>query len=309
MSAPLSADLRYRATTLGTAAAVVSGLGFAAITVIARSLAADGLGATTVLSIRFAIGGLLLGLLVVVSGRSLWPARGERLAAALLGTVGYAFEASLFFAGLERGSAAAVTVLFYAYPALVAVAEVSLRWTVPTWRLGGALAAGVLGTAVVIVAGADVSITTPGILFALGAAGSFAVYLVTTNRLLVRTDNVVRAAWVSGGAGVGLLVRGLVSGGFDPTAGFWPRLIAIGVANAAAFGLLFAALARIGATRTAVVLNVEPVGAVLLGWIFLGERLGPIQLAGGALVVAAAVVVALPERERDDGPLLIHPPP
>jgi drug/metabolite transporter (DMT)-like permease len=112
----VTADVKNRAALWGTTAAAMSGLGYAAITVIARSLANDGVGATTALSIRFAIGAVILVGLVLVSGRSLWPARGERVAAALLGTLGYAFEASLFFAGLERGSAAAVTVLFYAYP-------------------------------------------------------------------------------------------------------------------------------------------------------------------------------------------------
>jgi len=295
---------------VGTAAAALSGVGYATATVIARSLARDGLGAPTVLSIRFGIGGVLLALIVLASGRSLWPAPGERLAAALLGTVGYAFESSLFFAGLERGSAAAVTVLFYAYPVGVALIEIGLRWTRLTPRLAAALVGGGLGTAVVVVAGADVSVTTTGILFALGAAGSFALYLLASDRLLVRTDNVVRAAWVSTGAAVGMLVRGLVAGGFDSTAGFWPRLIAIGLANATAFGFLFAALPRIGATRTAVVLNVEPVAAVVLAALFLDETLGGWQLAGGALVLLAAIAVALPERPRiEEGRVPVHPPP
>lgn len=298
-----------RMLVLGTGAAAMSGVGYAAATVIARSLARDGLGAATVLSIRFGIAGLLLVALVLVSGRSLWPAPGERLAAALLGSVGYAFEASLFFASLERGSAAAVTVLFYAYPVAVALIEIGLRWIRPSPRLAGALVAGAIGTVIVIVAGADVSVTTTGVLFALGAAASFALYLLATDRLLVRTDNVVRAAWVSTGAGVAMLVRGVVGGGFDPTAGFWPRLVAIGAATAVAFGLLFAALSRIGATRTAVVLNVEPVAAVVLGALFLGEGLAGWQLAGGALVVIAAVAVALPDRRRAHGVVPVHPPP
>ena len=299
-----------RVVVLGTAAAAVSGLGYAAATVIARSLARDGLGAATVLSIRFGIAGLLLVVLVLVSGRSLWPARGERLAAGLLGTVGYAFEASLFFASLERGSAAAVTVLFYAYPVAVALIEIGLRWIRLTPRLAGALIAGAIGTAIVIVAGADVSVTTTGIVFALGAAASFAFYLLATDRLLVRTDNIVRAAWMSGGAAIGMVIRGLVTGGFDATAGFWPRLVGIGVATAVAFGLLFAALSRIGATRTAVVLNVEPVGAVVLGALFLDEALEGWQLVGGALVVIAAVAVALPERPRPGRAVVpVHPPP
>ena len=305
-------ERRVSARTLawGTAAAAVSGVGYAAATVVARSLARDGLGAATVLSIRFGIGGLLLVCLVLATGRSIWPARGERVAAALLGTVGYAFEASLFFAGLERGSAAAISVLFYAYPFAVAVIEVGLGWIDLSPRLGGALLVGAVGTGTVIAAGANVSVSTTGVLFALGAAGSFALYLLATDRLLVRTDNIVRAAWVSSGAGVGILLRGLVTGGFESVSGYWPRLLAIGVANAAAFGFLFAALTRIGATRTAVVLNVEPVAAVILGGLFLAERLTPWQLAGGVLVLVAATVVALPDRSREAAPMLpIHPPP
>lgn len=295
---------------LGSAAAALSGGFYAATTVIGRSLARDGLGATTVLSMRFGIGGLLLVALVLASGRSLWPARGERLAAALLGTIGYAFEASLFFAGLERGTAAAISVLFYSYPLAVAVIEIALGWIRLSPRLAAALIGGAIGTVVVIVTGANVSVTTAGVLFALGAAASFALYLLATDRLLVRTDSIVRAAWVSTGAGVGMLIRGLATGGFDSIAGHWPRLIAIGLANAAAFGFLFAALPRIGATRTAVVLNVEPIAAVILGALFLAETLTPWQLAGGALVVIAAIVVALPERPRDEEGLLpVHPPP
>lgn len=296
----MTASTQTRVLVLGSAAAAISGVGYAAATVIARSLARDGLGAATVLSIRFGIGGLLLALLVLASGRSLWPARGERLAAALLGTVGYAFEASLFFAGLERGSAAAISVLFYAYPLAVALIEITSGWIRLSTRLAVALAGGAVGTVVVIAAGSEVSVTTAGVVFALGAAGSFALYLLATDRLLVHTDQIVRAAWVSTGAGIGMLLRGLATGGFDSTGGFWPRLIAIGVANAAAFGFLFAALPRIGATRTAVVLNVEPIAAVILGAIFLAETLTPWQLAGGSLVVLAAIVVALPERPREE---------
>ena len=304
-------NLSPKVLALGAGAAAASGVAFAAATVLQRAVAREGLGASTVLSIRFGIGGLLLALVVLASRRSLWPARGERLAAALLGTVGYAFEASLFFAGLERGSAAAISVLFYAYPLVVALIEITLGWIRLSRRLALALVAGAIGTVAVIVAGGNVSVTTAGVVFALGAAGSFALYLLATDRLLVRTDTIVRAAWVSTGAGVGMVIRGLVSGGFDSPAGFWPRLVAIGVASAAAFGFLFAALPRIGATRTAVVLNVEPIAAVIFGTLFLAERLAPWQLAGGALVVTAAVVVALPDDKRLEAvpPPVGHSPP
>ena len=50
------------------------------------------------------------------------------------------------------------------------------------------------------------------------------------------------------------------------------------------------AAAAIGPTRVAVVMNVEPVASLILTFLILGDRLGPIQLAGAALVVAAIYI-------------------
>ncbi|MGI8493631.1 MAG: DMT family transporter, partial [Acidimicrobiales bacterium] len=252
------------------------------------------LGAPTVLTVRFGIGGAILALIAAAAGRSLWPPRGERLACLLLGSVGYAIESSLFFAGLQRGSAGAVTVIFYCYPAIVTGLEVLTGVFRLTWRLASAVALAGAGTATVVVSGSSVTLTTSALAFTLSAAVAFALYLYANDRLLVRTDRMVAAAWASGGAAVGLAVRYSASGGFPSPAGYWPRLIGIGVVSAAAFGLLFVALGRVGAARTSVALNMEAVATVALGAVFLGESLGPLQLLGGAAVLAAAVWISLP---------------
>jgi len=49
------------------------------------------------------------------------------------------------------------------------------------------------------------------------------------------------------------------------------------------------ALAKVGASRTAVFSNLVPLVGILLAWLFLGERLAPIQLLGGLLAVAGVV--------------------
>ena len=56
--------------------------------------------------------------------RPLAPARGERLGVLALGFVGYGGESTLYFLGLERGSAAAVSLLFYTNPGIVML----LQW-------------------------------------------------------------------------------------------------------------------------------------------------------------------------------------
>jgi drug/metabolite transporter (DMT)-like permease len=107
----------------GLGAAAGSAIAFGFTVVIGRALATDGLGGFTALGIRFVLGAAMLFALQAVRRGPLLPAPGERLAVIGLGAVGYAVEASFFYLGLERGTAAAVTLIFYAYPAIVTVAE------------------------------------------------------------------------------------------------------------------------------------------------------------------------------------------
>ena len=54
----------------------------------------------------------------------------------------------------------------------------------------------------------------------------------------------------------------------------------------------FAGLTRIGPTRASTLSTVEPAVTVALAAIFLGERIAPMQMAGGALILAAVVLLA-----------------
>jgi drug/metabolite transporter (DMT)-like permease len=257
-----------------------------------RTLATHGFGPQATLSVRFGVSALVLFVLLALRRHPLLPVAGERLRPLLLGAIGYAVESSLFYSALQRGTAAAVALLFYVYPALVTVAELSTGKLRATRRLLGALGLSVAGTALIVVTGGDVDITPAGILFALGSAVSFAVYLLVSGRAVVRTDPMVNGAWVAAGAALSLATQGLVSGGLrDPGSDAW-LMLANGVATAAAFSLLFAALARLGASRTAVVMTLEALSSVVLAALLLGETIGPVQLVGGAAILAATVLIS-----------------
>lgn len=225
------------------------------------------------------------------------PPAGERLRPLLLGAIGYALESSLFYSALQRGTAAAVALLFYVYPGIVTVAELSVGRIRPTPRLLGALGLSVAGTALIVVTGGDVSISAAGVVFALASALSFAVYLLVSGRAVVRTDPMVNGAWVAAGASLSLTVQGLATGGLRaPGDDAWLMLLN-GVATAAAFSLMFAALGRLGASRTAVVMTLEALSGVVLAALFLGEVLGPVQVAGGAAILTATVLISRTKAE------------
>jgi drug/metabolite transporter (DMT)-like permease len=50
---------------------------------------------------------------------------------------------------------------------------------------------------------------------------------------------------------------------------------------------------RIGAAQASLISTVEPVWTISLAALLLGERLGPIQLVGGALVIGGVILAQL----------------
>lgn len=293
MSAPVAARARSGGALAGVALAAGSALSYGVTIMVGRSLAKAGVPSGAALGARFTISGLLLFAILLVRRRGLLPAPGERLAVIGLGAIGYAVEATFFYLALGRGTAAAVALLFYAYPAIVTVLEAGLGLTRHPASVWGALVLSASGTALVVMAGSDVTITGAGVVLALCSATSFALYLLAGHRYVVRSDSFVTGAWVAGGAGLSLLVRGAVTGQLHGTSGNWDELLLTGVATASAFVLMFSALRRLGAAPVAVVMTLEAVFAIVLAAVFLDERLAPLQLLGGAAVLAATGIIGL----------------
>ena len=83
-------------------------------------------------------------------------------------------------------------------------------------------------------------------------------------------------------------------------------LIAL-VSTVVAVSAFFAGLRRVGPSEAAILSTFEPPVTVALAFAVLGERLSVVQLAGGALVLAAVVLLQLPGR-RAVAPALVEAP-
>ena len=273
-----------------------SAFSFGVTIVINRSLAQTDLGVSTVLGWRFSVAALVLVVVLAAARLPLVPAPGERARVFLLGFAGYAFEATLFFMGLERGTAAAVSLLFYTYPAMVMLLEIGLGVDRPNRRSLLALGLSAGGSALVVVAGGDVSISTAGVAFSLASAAAVTVYLVATARLVRVTGALTTGAWTAFGAAVSFLGRAVATGALHGPSGHVLPLLGNGVATASAFVLMFAAIRRIGATQAAVVMTLEAFFAIVLAAGFLGEGIKALQGVGGAAILAATGLVAMRRR-------------
>jgi drug/metabolite transporter (DMT)-like permease len=92
------------------------------------------------------------------------------------------------------------------------------------------------------------------------------------------------------------LVIGQAAGLAQPTdswGALWPVLVA-GVAGAGVATFSFITGIRLlGAPRAAILSTFEPVVGVVLAAVLLAERSTPLQLVGGALIIAAGIVLQL----------------
>ncbi len=281
---------------------------FGCTILFSRTVARDHLAPSVALGIRFACAGLLLLAALAIMRRPLLPPRGERIAAISLGLFVYAAESTFFYMGLERGTAAGVALLFYAYPAVVALAEVALgagRLRVQTLV---ALGLAVSGSAVVAIGGGRVAISATGIVCVLGSILVFSTYAILSARVLDRTDSLTSATWTAIGASIGVVAFGAARNQLElPSGHAFAALVANGFVTATAFTLFFVVISRLGATRTAICMALEAVTGVALAAIFLGESVRPGVGVGGGAVLSGAALAALSAPARIE-PLELTPP-
>jgi drug/metabolite transporter (DMT)-like permease len=274
--------------------AALAAFSFGCTILFSRTVARDGLAPSVALGIRFACAGtLLLGALLAMR-RPLLPPPGERLRAIGLGFVLYAVESTFFYMGLERGTAAAVALIFYAYPAVVALAETAMGAVRLRAQTLVALVLAVSGSAVVAIGGGRVAITGAGVLCVCGSIAFFSTYAIASDRVLQRTDSLTAATWTAIGASAGVLAFGGVRGQLEAPSGHaLAALAANGLATACAFTLFFMVLDRIGPTRTGICMALEAVTGVVLAAIFLDEPVRAVVAVGGVAVLAGVILAAL----------------
>ena len=308
MTAPATQGRPAGPDRLGALLILLTSLQFGAVVVLGKVMSDSGLPVPSLLTFRFTIAAGLIAILLAFLRLPLTAAPGEGVRLALLGMAGYALEAGLFFAALDHGSAPAVTLLFFTYPVLVSLWALIAGKGLPGWLLGGALACAVAGAALVVLAGGGVEIDRAGVLFSLGSATAFSLYLVGADAVLQRTNSLSGAMWVSAAAAVALGLFSLVSGTAELPEGWeeWGPVLAMAAFTAGAFVCLFAGLRRLGAVRTSILATTEPLAASALAALFLNEAIRAGTVGGGALILAAAVAAALARRER--APIAAEPP-
>jgi drug/metabolite transporter (DMT)-like permease len=289
----------------GTLACVASAAGFGAMAVFGKLAYDNGATVGTLLAVRFALAAALFWLLVLAGAAVRRPraatdgprlSRRDLLIALALGVCGYAAQAGFFFSALERVDASLLSLLLYTFPSMVAVAAIALGREHADARRLVALVIASAGLVLVLATAKAGALDPIGAALGLAAAVVYTTYILVSQGVAGRIRPTLLSALVCTGAAVSLTAGSAALGELRPgdvTAEGWLWLAGIAVVSTvAAVSLFFAGLKRVGPTTASVLSTVEPVVTVLLAFLVFGELLGPWQLLGGALVIAAVLVLA-----------------
>ena len=298
---PTASDLESRLIGAGLCAA--SAFGFATLSILGKLAYAEGLSMTGFLSLRFGGAALLLFLILGLRrGRAIFPERRLLLALFLLGALGYFSQASLYFLGLRRISASLSSVLLYIYPVFVAL---------NVWVVEGRRPSRLEGLAMILALGGATLTTSPwealdgngpdvlGVLFVLGAAAGYGIYIVVSNRFVHRAGPLISTAWVALGASVSFGLTGLLTHSWVVPGTLQAGVLLAGLivfSTILPLATFFAGMRRVGPTAASLLSTLEPVFTILMAALFLHEALTRNQWAGGALILAAVVLLNLPTR-------------
>ena len=182
--------------------------------------------------------------------------------------------------------------LFFTFPIIIGVIVVMLGIERINRVKGAALVVAFIGTAIMLRVSVDAA-DWRGIALALLAAMSTAVNAILVARYFRGTSVFLATFHFSVDGLLVLLALSLTVGEvrLPATSSGWSGMLGVGILQTIGTPMYLYAIARIGALKTGMATNVQPVAAIALAWFLFGELLTPAQAAGGLLVLGSIAMM------------------
>jgi drug/metabolite transporter (DMT)-like permease len=192
------------------------------------------------------------------------------------------------------GNLQVLFVVILAWPLLHERPNRRLLVTLPIVMLGVVLVSGIIGST------GTAPHPVAGVIFGLATSAAYACFLLILRQTAGDARHVAGQLFdATAGAAAGALLLGLAFGGLDlaiPWRSLFWFLVLTLTSGIVGWLLITWSLPRLPAALSALVLLLEPAGALILADIVLRQPPSPLQLLGAALVCGGVLVVA---RNRD----------
>ena len=272
---------------------------FSSIAIFTVIATERGMSLSALMTGRYLIALLLLGLFVVRRDALKIGAKRALTITVFFGGA-QALVAWLSLTSLQSISAGMMAFLFYTFPAIVAVIAALTKTERLTAVRVFALALSLAGILVMVGTPWSMKADLYGVLLALASGIVYAVYVVFVSKIQKDISPAVTTTWICVGAGSFFLIGGVLSSDmhFSTHPAAIGAMLSLAVfSTALAFLGFLRGLAILGTVRTSIVSTLEPFWTSLLGALVLAQPLTGRTLLGGALIAAAVVMLQLFSRD------------
>lgn len=229
----------------------------------------------------------------------------------LLGVFGVAASNYFYYLAIQRTNVATAIILQYTAPVWVLLYMVARGLQKPSMQRIAAVCLALAGIGLVIGVGGSggFRIDSVGLMAALLAAFSFAFYNIGGHSILARYDRWTVLLYTTLSAAIFWMVVNppwkIIAAHY--TGPQWLFLAVFSLVSVLGpFSLYFAGLQHLEPTRAIVVSCLEPVFSILIAALVLGEIMQATQTLGIVFVLAATLVVQLPDRKNRE-PVVVEP--
>ncbi|WKZ48309.1 MAG: DMT family transporter [Anaerolineales bacterium] len=274
----------------------LSAAAFGTLAIFGRFVYAAGMDTFTVLFLRFSIAAVLMAVLLAARHESL--PRGRTLIQLIgMGALGYVGQSFLYLTAIKYASAGLVALLLYLYPCIVMILSAFIFRERITGTKILALGLALVGTGLTVdPSGGQLS----GALMAIAAAVIYSVYIIVGANVMKHVSAAQSSTVIFASAGAVFGTITLINGAHFPAApnGWYSMIGIVLISTVVPVVAFLTGLELIGPTNAATLSTLEPVVTVLLAaWLF-HERLSPIALLGGGLILVAVILLTRSELQK-----------
>jgi len=282
----------------GLGICLLSALSFASNSTLSVFAYRDGADAVSVGTFRFVVVCLALFVYLKAFGIPMRLPPRQRNWALALGLLA-AVQSGCLLTAMQYIDVGLAILTLYLHPLLVGVIVALTGHERTTPALWGCLAVAFVGLTLALDVTGD-GFDAVGVGLAAVSATLLSVLIVGSARVIGARDSrpVTFHMHISGA--LAWIVVGLLSPEFrlPHSAEGWASYVAVPLLYTIAITTFFVAVGVVGPVKTSLVMNIEPLASMTLGFLLLGQIFTGLQLVGAALVVAAIVTLHLAEHRR-----------
>jgi drug/metabolite transporter (DMT)-like permease len=286
---------------LGVVFALLAAVGFSAKAILVKLAYLDHADAVTLLALRMVFAApFFIGVALWLRRQQAEPMNAhDRLLVLGLGLVGYYLSSYLDFLGLQYISAGLERLILFLYPTMTVLLAAVLYKRAIGRKVIAAMALCYAGIALVFLhdVGAKEGGVVLGAALVFASTLSYSIYLVGAGHAIARIGAMRFTAYASLVASAAcvlqfLVTRPLVS--LELPLRVYELSIAMAIfSTVLPVFLLSFAIRRIGSGSASLIGSIGPVSTIYMAYVFLGEHVSLLQIAGSALVLSGVLVISL----------------